>query len=168
MSDQITINKNAVIFIIDDESIVASGLKRYLAEAGYDKVHVFTNPVEAFETLKNLTPDLIVTDLNMPELGGRFLTKLIRQEQHLARTPIIAITAEALDSIVDYVVENNVAEVVTKPIEERDFIQAVGSAIEEHIDGVNQQLVDKLIERRMTQENFKIREKNVRAVFNRS
>ena len=168
MPDQKPINTNANIFIIDDEPNVVSELKSFLAKADYENAHGFTDPVEAIETLQNMTPDLIVIDLKMPELGGRFLTKLIRDEQHLIETPIIAVITEEQESVADYVAKYNVAEVVSKPIVEYDFIKAVSAAIANHIDGVNQQLVDRLIERRIAQENFKMREKNVRAVFNRN
>jgi len=168
MSNLKRINANANIFIIDDEPIIVSMLQSHLTKAGYENGHGFTDPVEAIDTLKKITPDLIVTDLRMPELGGRFLTKLIRQERHLIETPIIVITAEKPEAIVDYLAKHEVAEVVSKPINEGNFIKAVDEAIEKHVDGVNQRLVDKLIERRISQENFKIREKNVRAVFNRS
>lgn len=167
MSDLKQLNPNACIFIIDDESIIVSVLHSYLKKAGFENVHQFTDPVEAVEILKNMSPDLIITDLLMPELGGRFLTKLIREEEHLQEIPIIVITAEKLPAILEYVTKYNVTEVVAKPIDEQEFTKAVNSAITAHIDGVNQKLVDQLIERRITQENFKIREKNVRAVFKR-
>ena len=113
------------IFVIDDEEVVVQVIQIYLEEAGYSDVHVFTDPVEAFETLSRVKADLVLTDVNMPELGGKFLTKLARRVDHLKETPIVAITADKSESTRNNLLGNGVTEVMVKPIDRELLLSVV-------------------------------------------
>jgi CheY-like chemotaxis protein len=52
-----------------------------------------TNGVEALEVLDNFVPDIIITDLSMPRMGGAELVARIRQLEVFADTPIIVLAA---------------------------------------------------------------------------
>jgi len=57
------------IFVVDDEPIIASSLGMILRQHGYD-AKSFTEPLEALRAARSDIPDLLITDVAMPELSG--------------------------------------------------------------------------------------------------
>ncbi|MEM9941881.1 MAG: response regulator [Planctomycetota bacterium] len=123
---------NANIFVIDDEEIATEYMSLCLTEAGFTKVHGFQDPVEAFETLSCVEADLILTDVNMPELGGKFLIRLARKMPHLRDTPIIAITSDHSEMTRDRLLANGVTEVLVKPIGKDQLAKIVTDLLKFH------------------------------------
>ena len=82
------------IAIVDDDEM---GAEIYAAALSADGMHATTinDPLVALEQLRNLRPDLILTDLNMPALDGSELIRLIRQCREFASTPIVCLSAES-------------------------------------------------------------------------
>ncbi len=67
---------NSRIVVVDDEKMVTSAFKTLFKVEGYSDIHLFNNPLEAVEYLRNNTPDLIISDFIMPEMNGlQFLTE---------------------------------------------------------------------------------------------
>jgi CheY-like chemotaxis protein len=50
---------------------------------------------EAFESIKNFTPHLILTDISLPEMNGLDITRVIRKIEGFKEIPIIAVTAQS-------------------------------------------------------------------------
>ena len=57
------------IFVVDDEELIAESLTHILRKAGFE-VTAFTNPVKALSELRLQPPDLLISDVMMPELSG--------------------------------------------------------------------------------------------------
>ena len=55
--------------VVDDSMLIRHTVCRYLEERGF-AVETAANGQEALETLKRLQPDLIITDMHMPKMGG--------------------------------------------------------------------------------------------------
>lgn len=70
--------ESARVLIVDDEADVIQALKLRLETAGYDAVTA-CDGAEALKMLQNIQPDLILTDLMMPNLDGLELTRRVRQ-----------------------------------------------------------------------------------------
>lgn len=70
--------ESARVLIVDDEADVIQALKLRLETAGYDAVTA-CDGAEALKMLQNIKPDLILTDLMMPNLDGLELTRRVRQ-----------------------------------------------------------------------------------------
>ena len=64
------------ILIVDDERQITRVLRTSLQSSGYD-VTVANNGLEAFDLFRSVAPDLIITDLAMPEMGGIELTRAV-------------------------------------------------------------------------------------------
>lgn len=56
--------------IVDDERIVAEHIGHMLTEAGVDVVGIYTNPLEVFDAVRNLLPDVLFLDIEMPAMNG--------------------------------------------------------------------------------------------------
>jgi CheY-like chemotaxis protein len=78
--------------VVDDSMLIRHSVCRFLEERGFI-VESATNGVEALEVLHNFVPDIIITDLSMPRMGGAELVSRIRQLDVFADTPILVLAA---------------------------------------------------------------------------
>jgi len=117
------------IFIIDDEKLVTDVISLYLKKGGYNNLHVFTDPVEAMETLSFIRTDLILTDVDMPELSGKFLTRLARKTPHLESTPIIVVTSDDSDATRKRLIGNGADAILNKPVDCDDLLVTVARTL---------------------------------------
>ncbi len=90
MSTQPSIPKTALV--VDDSMLIRHSVCRFLEERGFI-VESATNGIEALEVLNNFVPDIIITDLSMPRMGGAELISRIRQLTIFANTPILVLAA---------------------------------------------------------------------------
>ena len=100
------------ILIVDDCPVMCSFYALFLSKK-YNAVPL-TNPVEALEMVRNgFKPDLIVSDLNMPQLNGQALIRAIRQE--LPTTPILVVSVEDSREIQRETLRQGANDYLTKP-----------------------------------------------------
>ncbi|MCD0473983.1 PAS domain S-box protein [Flavobacterium sp. EDS] len=95
-----------------------------------------TNGIEAIEILKNKSFDIILMDVQMPEMDGIETTIKIREELQL-QTPIIALTANAFKSEVDKCKNAGMDDYITKPFEEFDLIETISRFTNKQSDATN-------------------------------
>jgi two-component system, OmpR family, response regulator len=84
------IDHNATILVVDDEESLTDLVSSALRFAGYE-VRTESNGFDALRSIKTETPDLIVLDVNMPELDGFEVCRRIRRDG--LQTPVIFLTA---------------------------------------------------------------------------
>ncbi len=80
------------ILVVDDESNMRFLHRMVLEEAGYDVVEA-PHGAGALERVRELRPDLVVTDLMMPVMGGQELIARLRADPETARIPIVVVSA---------------------------------------------------------------------------
>ncbi len=91
-------DNSATILLVDDEPSVRESVQAYLEYSGDLKVTVASNAAEAWKTLETSIPDVIISDIMMPEVDGyQFLEKL-RDEPRFAGIPVIFLTARGMTS----------------------------------------------------------------------
>jgi two-component system response regulator HydG len=119
--------KKARILIVDDEPAARSGLEKLLKTSDYD-VAAAADGVEALEIATTFAPDVVVTDLKMPNMDGMtLLAKLREQDRDL---PVIVTTAFGdLSNAVD-AMRKGAADFITKPIDIDVLILAIDRAAE--------------------------------------
>lgn len=78
--------------IVDDEALVRIGLKSIVnwADEGFDCVLEAGNGIEALSLVQKETPDLIITDIKMPEMNGLELIEALREEQNGASIIVLS------------------------------------------------------------------------------
>ena len=84
------------ILVVDDESIARESLARLLTSAGHAVVTA-ANGRDAWLTLYEGVPDLILLDLMMPQLDGVAFLTLLRRSDHWADVPVVVVTGFAGD-----------------------------------------------------------------------
>ncbi|HVO81407.1 MAG TPA: response regulator [Terriglobales bacterium] len=79
-----------VALVVDDSMLIRHTVCRFLEERGF-VVESATNGLEALETLKRIQPDLIITDMQMPKMGGGELITALKAHPATAKTPIVIV-----------------------------------------------------------------------------
>ena len=99
------------ILIVDDERQITRVLTRSLNANGYE-VHVASDGELALQTLKDWPPDLIITDLAMPNVGG---LELCRRVRSFSDIPIIVLSVKGEESSKIAALDAGADDYVTKP-----------------------------------------------------
>ena len=102
---------------------------RYLAtflleNSGFTVVHA-ANGAEAVVAAQNEMPDLILMDIQMPEVDGYEAARRIKTEPHLAHIPIVAVTSYAMAGDRAKAAEIGFAGYIEKPIVTETFISEI-------------------------------------------
>ncbi|MCK4509768.1 MAG: response regulator [Desulfuromonadales bacterium] len=82
------------ILVVDDSETVRQVLQMSLANAGFDVIEA-EDGVDALSKLSGAQVDMLITDLNMPNMDGLDLIKKIREEGSHRFTPIVMLTTES-------------------------------------------------------------------------
>jgi DNA-binding NarL/FixJ family response regulator len=106
MSDALvaTAQDEVRVVLVDDHDLFRTGLRNLLEEHG--GVHVLAeavNGAEAVKVVRELAPDVVVMDLNMPTMSGVDATRLITAQSPLTRVIVLSISdedADVMDAIV--------------------------------------------------------------------
>src|SRR6202046_1857211 len=99
------------ILIVDDERQITRVLRTSLQSHGYD-VQVAQDGLEAFTLFKQSPPNLIITDLSMPNMDGLELTKAVRR---VADTPIIVLSVREQEATKIAALDSGADDYVNKP-----------------------------------------------------
>ena len=104
------------ILFVDDEEQIRKLLSTWLARHGYD-VSVANDGWEALKAIRAKAPELVITDVNMPNMNGLELTRRMRADHRTARIPVIMLSArkQADDVLTGYA--EGADEYVPKPVE---------------------------------------------------
>ena len=82
------------ILVVDDSETVRQVLQLTLANAGFDVVEA-EDGLEALDKLAHNSVDMMITDLNMPNMDGLELIKKVREDGTHRFTPIVMLTTES-------------------------------------------------------------------------
>lgn len=105
---------NKKILIVEDDVMLLEMIKIQLGEMGYDAVTAENGKDGLFKAIQE-KPDLIMADIMMPELDGNEMIKLIRQDQHLAKTPVVVVSALGSETDVDTSLQAGANDYIIKP-----------------------------------------------------
>ena len=104
------------ILFVDDEEQIRKLLSTWLTRHGYE-VTVANDGWEALKAVRTKAPDLVITDVNMPNMNGLELTRRLRADHRTARIPVIMLSArkQADDVLTGYA--EGADEYIPKPVE---------------------------------------------------
>jgi CheY-like chemotaxis protein len=116
----------ALIVIIEDNVLNARMADKLLRHAGY-KVMVAEDGESGLTTVFENRPELVLIDLGLPDIDGQTVIALIRQQESLSKTAIIAFTAWPEDQANDMAKGYGCDGVIVKPIDTRNFANQIAS-----------------------------------------
>ncbi len=108
--------KSGTILYIEDNDANRMLVRRVLMAEGYTVVEV-PNPLEAIEKLRTTMPNLVLMDINMPDIDGYTLTAMIREYSEFDHIPIIALTANVMKGDKEKSLEAGCDGYIQKPID---------------------------------------------------
>jgi CheY-like chemotaxis protein len=118
------------VVYVEDEPAVQRLVEFWLLDAGY-RVHLAGDGAAGLELVREVLPDLVVTDALMPVMSGDELVEAMRADPALAAIPVVMATAAASPLRVERMLSRGCRAVLAKPLEEVSFLAAVRDALDE-------------------------------------
>jgi len=118
-----------IVLVVEDSPDMSDAICNLLRDE-YQVAAAFDGR-EGLEKAIELLPDLVLTDVMMPEMSGEELVRALRARPEMATTPVIALTAVADDESRVRLLREGARDYVTKPFRPEELLARVASAIAE-------------------------------------
>ena len=118
-----------LILIVDDEPNMVQIIDYNLRKAGYETSTAY-NGNEALESIRARRPDLIISDIMMPEMDGHQLCRIVRDNPATSSVPFFFLTAKGQLSDRVEGLRTGADDYITKPFEIEELIARVGARLE--------------------------------------
>tara|TARA_R110002124_G_scaffold104370_5_gene254300 strand:+ start:22510 stop:22887 length:378 start_codon:yes stop_codon:yes gene_type:complete len=112
------------ILIVEDNELNMKLFNDLLEAHGYNTLQS-RNGIEAFELVRQHRPDLVLMDIQLPEVSGLEVIKWLKEDEDLREIPVIAITAFAMKGDEDRIREAGCEAYLSKPISVANFLDVV-------------------------------------------
>ena len=111
------------LMIVDDSATMRKIIIRTMRMSGLDfeKTIEAGNGAEALEKLKASAVDIVLCDINMPEMSGMELVKKVREMAACADTKIIMVSTESSQEVIDNIIADGANGYITKPFTPEKF-----------------------------------------------
>jgi two-component system chemotaxis response regulator CheY len=119
------------ILIVDDSATARGVLAKALRMTGLpiDAIHYGGNGFDAFAILRKNPVDLLLSDLNMPDMDGFELLERMKEEDLLDSIPVVIVSADADDSHLKRLVAMGVKGFLWKPFTPEEFNRLVADVL---------------------------------------
>jgi len=130
------------IWVVDDDEEMsrAVGLMLKLLECDVTTFHNVRSAAQNFAGGKK--PDLLILDINMPEISGLDMVEFLRRRADTKELPIVMLSSEATDIIVDRAIELGADAYVMKPVTIEELEKAMASAFYKRLNLKAEQVKD--------------------------
>lgn len=105
------------ILIVDDSPVMRAIVKKTLTLSGIDlgEIHEAANGLEALEKIREAWIDIILTDINMPQMTGIELVEQMADDNVMASIPVIVVSTDRSEVRIDYLKQRGVRAYIQKP-----------------------------------------------------
>jgi chemosensory pili system protein ChpA (sensor histidine kinase/response regulator) len=128
-AEEVVLNTKPLVMVVDDSLTVRKITTRMLVRAGY-QVITATDGVDALEQLTEITPAVMLLDVEMPRMDGFELTKLLRRDDKTKNLPIIMITSRTADKHRDFALQLGVNSYLGKPFQEESLLAQIAEFVD--------------------------------------
>lgn len=111
--------------VLVEDNVMSRRLAQFLLKSEGYIVYEATNGKEALELVKAHLPDLVLMDLQLPELDGFSTTRMLKQDATTKDIPVVALTAYAMKGDAERASEAGCDGYITKPIDKKEFLEIV-------------------------------------------
>jgi two-component system cell cycle response regulator DivK len=112
------------VLVVEDNELNMKLFHDLLEANGYDIVQT-RNGLEAIDLAREHRPDLILMDIQLPEVSGLEVTKWIKEDDDLRTIPVIAVTAFAMKGDEERIRQGGCEAYLSKPISVSKFVETV-------------------------------------------
>ena len=116
----------SVVFVVDDEQVISQSLAIILRREGYDASY-FTNPLEALEQMKTTPPDLLISDVMMPEISGIELAIRVAERYPDCKILLFSGQAATTDLMNDARAQGYSFQLLPKPLHPRQLLEEIAT-----------------------------------------
>lgn len=118
------------ILIVEDNDLNLKLFRDLLVSQGYSIIHT-RDGAEAFRLARTHKPDLVLMDMQLPEVSGFEVTKWIKEDSGIRHIPVVAVTAFAMSGDEERARQVGCASYITKPISVRPFLEEIARCLGE-------------------------------------
>jgi len=115
---------NKTILIVEDNDLNMKLFHDLIEAQGYKTLQT-KDGMDALKLAREHKPDLILMDIQLPEVSGLEVTKWIKEDDNLRSIPIIAVTAFAMKGDEEKILEGGCEAYIAKPISVVQFLETV-------------------------------------------
>jgi two-component system cell cycle response regulator DivK len=112
------------VLIVEDNELNMKLFSDLLEAHGYATLKT-SNGIEAMELARSDRPDLIIMDIQLPEVSGLEVTRWLKADDELKSIPVIAVTAFAMKGDEERIREGGCEAYLSKPISVSRFLETV-------------------------------------------
>jgi len=111
------------ILIVDDSVLTRTAIKRIvdMIDIEVDRVLEACNGLEALEIIDSNDIDLVLADLNMPEMGGIELVNKMKETDGYANIPVIIVSTESSTTRIQELLDKGIQDYLHKPFTPEEF-----------------------------------------------
>ncbi|MEM6517767.1 MAG: response regulator transcription factor [Cyanobacteria bacterium P01_D01_bin.71] len=120
------------VLLVDDEAGLREAVQAYLEDSGF-AVEVASNATEGWEKLQLATPDILISDIMMPQVDGYEFLQQVREDPRYKSLPVVFLTARGMtrDRIQGY--SAGVDAYLPKPFDPDELVAIVSNLIERQV-----------------------------------
>lgn len=112
------------ILIVEDNDLNLKLFRDLLEANGYETYET-KEGIEAISLTRNVMPDLIIMDIQLPEISGLDITRKIKSDGQISHIPIVAVTAFAMKDDEEKILAAGCEAYLSKPIAIDDFLRTI-------------------------------------------
>ncbi|MEJ6068770.1 response regulator, partial [Psychrobacter sp. 16-Bac2893] len=131
-TEQRNMDSNTTILVVDDSVTVRKVTSRFLERQGFNVV-LAKDGIDALEILQEMTPDLMLLDIEMPRMDGFEVATQVRHNGRLQHLPIIMITSRTGEKHRERALEIGVNDYMGKPFQENQLLDKIQSLLDEKV-----------------------------------
>jgi len=122
------------IWIVDDDEEMSHAIGLMLKLLDCEATAFFNVRSAAQSFASGQKPDLLILDLNMPEISGLDMIEFLRRRTDTKKLPIIMLSSEAADMVVDQALALGADSYVMKPVTIEELEKAMATAFSKHLN----------------------------------
>ena len=136
LSPKMTHDGSHAVLCIEDNAANSRLIERILAQRSNIKLHFATHGGEGLTQAREQRPELILLDLNLPDMHGSEVLRRLRQDKRTETLPVVVISADATGTQIENLLSAGARNYLTKPIDVSRFLHTVDEILGPPISAV--------------------------------
>jgi DNA-binding response OmpR family regulator len=121
------------VWVVDDDEEMSHAIGLMLNVLDCEVISFHNARSAAQKLLTGKTPQLLILDINMPEITGLDLLEFLRRRTEWKELPIVILSSESADSMVDKALQLGADAYIMKPVTIQELEKAMESSIHKHV-----------------------------------
>ena len=122
--------KQSCILIVDDEQLNIEVVRRYLEIGGYGNLISTDHAGQTLPLMGLNRPDVVLLDINMPEINGLEILAAIRSDETLCRTPVVILTGSSDPETKLTALQAGATDLLQKPVHGEELLARLGNVLQ--------------------------------------